>query len=313
MRAVTSKRRKWLLILAGGLALPNLVLFLTREREPSYEGKSLSEWVEIYARDSKANDPASKAIRHIGTNAVPYLLKWVSYESPKNGIKKSVANLIDKLPDGIKPYFLEDWTQSRSKVERAWNSAHAFSIFREESSLCIPPLVKMMNNTNSPDAAENATCALAWIGPDAEPIFAATLADTNAPAIARRNIPFVLGIFANLYRSSPHSVPLLLQCLQDTDQEVKDRAVRSLGFIGAESRANASVVVPVLTNCLRADYPLTTRYAAADSLSFYGNEARVSVPLLLNLTNSPDFQLRSRVTRTLMFIAPEVLNNAPAK
>ena len=57
--------------------------------EPSYHGRSLSYWIRSYRRDESlvqlAASPeevatADDAIRHIGTNAFPYLLKWVAYD-----------------------------------------------------------------------------------------------------------------------------------------------------------------------------------------------------------------------------------------
>jgi hypothetical protein len=52
-------------------------------RQPSYNGKPLSYWMSRYenrilgkvARNSREQEEADKAVREIGTNAIPYLLK----------------------------------------------------------------------------------------------------------------------------------------------------------------------------------------------------------------------------------------------
>ena len=63
-------------LVVGGL----LVCGVFREGEPEYGGKRLSEWVQVLgARAVNGGDThlADEAIRHIGTNALPYLLKMV--------------------------------------------------------------------------------------------------------------------------------------------------------------------------------------------------------------------------------------------
>jgi len=170
-----------------------------------------------------------------------------------------------------------------------------------------------MNDTNSPRAAIQATYALAWIGPDAMSVFAATLADTDSTPDVRNGIVYVMGEFPNLATNSVSSVTLLVQCLQDANPPVREWAILSLGQIGAQNRAHSGVAVHALTNFLRADFPLITRKLAVRSLGSYSNEAGIAVPLLLDLIDSPDSDLRVSVTNALMSIAPEVLTNAPAK
>jgi hypothetical protein len=74
------KRRVYLILVVVVLA-GVLVAVFRRDREPEYGGKRLSEWVDGYAMQIR-NAGSNEAIRHIGTNAVPYLLKWIRYETP---------------------------------------------------------------------------------------------------------------------------------------------------------------------------------------------------------------------------------------
>src|SRR5258708_141920 len=86
------KRRVYLSVLVVVVvALLVAVFSREREREPAYGGDRLSQWVKEYAVTSP-NQPdyslrmrkeeAANAISHIGTNALPHLLKWIRYESP---------------------------------------------------------------------------------------------------------------------------------------------------------------------------------------------------------------------------------------
>src|SRR5437660_464012 len=72
-----------------------------REREPEYKGRALSVWIQGGAsRTLQAADRAAKieAIQHIGTNALPHLLKWIEGgEFPKQN-RKVDAVVIKVLP-----------------------------------------------------------------------------------------------------------------------------------------------------------------------------------------------------------------------
>src|SRR5258708_6268188 len=86
------KRRVYLMLGVVGVVLAGvLVAVLSREREPEYGGKRLSEWVKAYARG-----PGVGAIRPGGpadpialaeTNTIPFLLKWIRYATPPWKIK----------------------------------------------------------------------------------------------------------------------------------------------------------------------------------------------------------------------------------
>jgi hypothetical protein len=78
---VSRSKRVLLLLLAGG-AVWALVAIITREREPSYLGKPLRAWLReatYGVGDAGSHDQAIQAIRHMGTNAVPFLLEWIDY------------------------------------------------------------------------------------------------------------------------------------------------------------------------------------------------------------------------------------------
>jgi hypothetical protein len=72
------------LVVAGTIA----ALTLTRHpREPEYAGRSLSQWLAAYNQTvnfggPEKPEPSADAIRHIGTNALPWLLDWIQYEEP---------------------------------------------------------------------------------------------------------------------------------------------------------------------------------------------------------------------------------------
>jgi hypothetical protein len=98
------KRRRVILILLACL-MAGVVAFIVwpGEREPEYQGKKLSEWLTLYSQTfsdesgrKEAHASAAQAVRHIGTNAIPYLLKWIRYETPD--WRNKLESHIEKLP-----------------------------------------------------------------------------------------------------------------------------------------------------------------------------------------------------------------------
>ena len=79
---VMAKRRKRVILLACGVLALGLLWQVLRDREPSYQGRTLSEWVEQVGPAYLWNDSDEevKAVRAIGTNAIPTILKWIRYE-----------------------------------------------------------------------------------------------------------------------------------------------------------------------------------------------------------------------------------------
>src|SRR6476620_5248092 len=77
--------------LGGAIALAIAVLGLlalwaARQREPSYQGRNLSEWLTICrstATSQPVREEAASAVRHIGTNGLPILLNRATDAPPQ--------------------------------------------------------------------------------------------------------------------------------------------------------------------------------------------------------------------------------------
>jgi len=76
------KRRRLFIIFLGCLAAAILVFTLwPSEREPEYKGITLTKYLDRAA--GSPNEELTEAIKHIGTNALPYLLRAVDYHPPR--------------------------------------------------------------------------------------------------------------------------------------------------------------------------------------------------------------------------------------
>src|SRR5215467_6188162 len=84
-----------------------VVAFWPGEREPEYNGKKLSEWVQPYTwryddledtnrQIETKRQAADDAMRHMSTNALHWLVRWIAYEPPS--WKTRVQRLVWKIP-----------------------------------------------------------------------------------------------------------------------------------------------------------------------------------------------------------------------
>src|SRR6266850_5231806 len=109
--------------------------FVNRDKEPVYQGKRLSEWLALEGprgarRRLKAGDgPATAAVMHIGTNALPVLLRWIEYERPVWKLK--MMELGRKLPGRFR-YRIIDLIDGRPAMNRE-RAIYGFQILGPEA------------------------------------------------------------------------------------------------------------------------------------------------------------------------------------
>ena len=109
MKASRNVRLALAILACGALLL--LALHLLLPHEPSYQGRSLSDWAKDFALEDweyttiqgkdealAKEDEAAKAIRHIGANALPFALKFCrTRESTLEGELKDWLTAQQKL------------------------------------------------------------------------------------------------------------------------------------------------------------------------------------------------------------------------
>jgi hypothetical protein len=152
------KKRRLLLILLGFVASITLTYILWPcEREPQCDGVSLSKWLERYNR----HDPQpTEAIHNIGTNALPYLIKWIQYEPP---IWRTALNhLREKLPASIQNARGLGWLFQDKAEHRADLAVEAFSVLGSKADPVMGELLRLalVENPKTPIAQRRATQCL---------------------------------------------------------------------------------------------------------------------------------------------------------
>ena len=233
--------------------------------EPQYRGKKLSDWLAQYSenRESDADSAegkraaeAAEALRHIGTNALPFVLKWMREKPPYFDVDGCFEVLGPKAAPAI-PALTQMLNSAEQQTVR--RAIYPLAFIGKES---VPALVTALGNPENPDrpTIAGAIRVMAIDGVDtteAVPVLVQCLKDTNTWLVIYAADALV---WAARKDPSP-AIPALANCLQDTRTQVRDSAAGSLGSFRGKARA----AVPELQKLL-ADTDSHVRWQATNSL-----------------------------------------------
>jgi len=145
------KRRRLFIIFLGCLAAAILVFTLwPSEREPEYKGITLTKYLDRAA--GSPNEELTEAIKHIGTNALPYLLRAVDYHPPR--WKFALGWKILKLPWTKLNGRLALWLLDEKDLRRAESAVIAFGILGRDARPALDDLKRMASKNPTSFASQ---------------------------------------------------------------------------------------------------------------------------------------------------------------
>jgi hypothetical protein len=215
--------------------LAGMVLWrATRSDEPIYEGKPLTRWLESHVPTSSANPPfnspgwkkADEALRHIGTNALPTLLRMIRAKDPPQVLLK----LIDAAQQ-------RGFTRQRYRhaYERNEEAEYAFEVLGTNAVAAVPELLAIYQANVSPSSQRCAALALGHIGRPAAaaiPVLLNNLTHTNG------DVRFYAVSAVYHIGGDPKAViPALMGALKDPRPEVRWNASGALGNFGRRAES----------------------------------------------------------------------------
>jgi hypothetical protein len=229
-----------------------------RLREPVYQGRRLSVWLEILRKErANGNDPyAGPAIRHIGTNALPVLIEWLhARDTP---LKQMVMTWLQKQK--LVHFNFKSADQRRGEAILGYDALGPLA------SVQVLSLSGILTNDPSPDVRQAAAQALAAIGPEARLAASALFHAAKDTNNVVRDCAFIA--LARI-RPDPHlTVPILVAGLDDPN--LRALAAHALGEYGPEARA----AVPALLRMLATNNSASlVRNVAAAALKAIDPEA----------------------------------------
>jgi hypothetical protein len=169
------QHHKYCLLLAAAVGLSGLFWFLSRDDEPSYEGRRLSYWLVAVTDYSRNGDPehAAEAILQIGTNSIPRLLKYSRYAPSRWRLQANDSVGAWGRLLGF------DWREVLDRDGfRAEGAVTALGLFGPQAAMAIPELTRFGEDAEHYERAKNSIFALGQLGPQALPSLMRVL--TNA-------------------------------------------------------------------------------------------------------------------------------------
>src|SRR6266699_3025722 len=249
-----------------------------RPREPVYQGKRLSEWLEEFSRRGRGqiNRQAENAIRQIGTNALPFLVADLCREdSPHKLALMEWCNKWSSLKFQFKTF-----------ADRRGPALMAFYVLGNAGKL--GPAAKPYQpsiGTWLDSQPDTAAFALLYIGVESTPYLTDALSHTNwlvrtwaAVALAKLNLEvqqrglnsgFTLSsyscqpVFQPFFSYSADDIPAFITNLKSTNAVV--RAATAEATIELKDPSWNRRLIPALLPLLRDD-DLRVRNAASQAL-----------------------------------------------
>ena len=239
-----NQRRIWTaILLLGAAGFATWLILSSRDSEPVYKGKRLSEWLaeallsphpntDGYNPPSPSEIQAEEAVRHIGTNAIPALLEML--QETDSPLKTKWIALLEKQ------HFIR---APEPAFDRNLHALYGFQALGPAASNSVPELVRIYRENHSPDSQVLILAALDNIGPTAAPKATPILLDGLTNGYLRRT---ALSVIGEIHGQPEVFVPALINALNDSDPTARATAIRALGKYGPA----AEPAVPALAGLL---------------------------------------------------------------
>ena len=214
-----------LLVLAGaGLVVWQALL----PSEPRYQGKPLSLWLggrDPFSMTEEQRLGLDEALAHMGTNAIPTLLRMLKARDSKTLLK--LVGLAQKQHLISARYVPAEIRRAQAVYGLNWM----------QTRMIVPAVVQIYEDCTSPPSQIAAARVLADLGPNAEealPSLLRGLTSTNEWVLG--NTIYAIGLI-NLVRPHPREcVPALVRLLNNPSHVVRARAANALGHFGPAAK-----------------------------------------------------------------------------
>lgn len=233
----------------------------TPEPEPVYQGKPLGYWLHEIQDQGLDSQPSAKAresikaIRAIGTDAIPFLIKR------------------------LQPPYADSTVPSAA--------AAALIALGPQATSAIPELAKLIDQNKPPHSTKSygvwyhAVEVLSHLGPEALPVMLKAATNIQGQHVQWQLIQRI----GNFETDGAPAIPLLTGWCNDKDPWVRLGAVNALGQIGLEPE----IVVPVLLAALKDPNEMVRR-DAAEALGVFHAESSIWLKPVIEALDDPGAQ-----------------------
>lgn len=293
-------RQRWKILLGvcGVAALVIICFFCLRDsdKEPSYNGRTLSEWLDKYERlagtynhtNSEFQD-VTAAINQLGTNHALLLAHWFVDGC---ATEKRVLRVGDKIP------ILRPWLapiKTRAERDRI-RGADGMRIIGTNGLEALPFLEKTFGTTS--DSGVLYTCAASIRGLGSPGLaFLLSIVKQGGTNLQRGVAIQMLGQVGYLGTNATPAVGVLLNVAQDTNDLFHYVALSS----AAELPLSNDRVIAVVTNRLLSTNA-KERWSGVNAARMMKRRGEPIIPTLQRLAKDPDARFRDAVIDTIRLV-----------
>lgn len=289
--------------------------FLVAPKEPEYQGRTLTRWIDDYNRSCVEIDilspsrpklqkaplsaadqaellqakvrrkQAESAVRHLGTNALSFLMRRLRYEPSR--LEKCWDYVYSRLYRRTISPGLERHLQCADQ------SVLAFKILSDDATPAIPELRRLAFNGANARVSSRATAAVANSGTNGFRVLM-ELVESPFPSVRRNAIEEVQAQGTN----SGAAVPILVRTLKDNDLSVRLAAVQAIGTLGYEQDS----AIQALVGCVQDPDPRVREYALF-AIGKYGDRGTSVAPAIARALTDQNASVREAASNVLQSIA----------
>src|SRR5436190_223801 len=242
-----AKKRRILLVALLVVVVGGIILLFLRSREPLYQAKPLSYWLAAYDSGNynlshpkgpppPTRDQAAEAVRQMGTQALPILLRML--QKPNSKLEEKFWSISQKQ------HFIKI---SYTVPNRHFKGVDALIALGSSASNAVPALIVIFDKNPAPFPQQAVPDIIGWIGPAAREAIPAMLrGTTHTNEVVRNNAIAALG---KIHAEPTLVVSGLIKCLSDSNSRVRAHAAYTLGTFGKA----AQPAVPALLGLRRKE------------------------------------------------------------
>lgn len=314
-----------ILVLAAIVIFALLLMLLEgRQRQPTFQGKSVDYWLEqVFWAPNLNQTEALQAIKGMGTNAYPFLVA-----------------ALKKKDTPVKMFYQWTYRKMPANVQKRFPVPVPASTYREAASLVLlnsnakgilPELIEILKIPDSSIRYSTMIVVSYHIGQEnvaAVPVLLETLSDTNLTVRQR-----AAGSLGKIGPGAKAAIPRLKAMLTDKDENVRLLSMKAIWQISHETnvclpvmeqllggqkqytrhwaavylnevKPDAEKTIPILIASLESSN-ISLQMSAANALLRFGDQAKSAVPGLLKLSQGGDYSLREAAKAALNKIDPE--------
>lgn len=261
------------------VAIAGVLLVRWLGREPYYEGRPLSTWVnELQHGNGAQREKAAKAIRELGPDGLPYLAGTLT--NPPSPVRRAAKNVASHVPDRMKQQ-LRRFYSPPDEVTSKLGALHALRTLGTNGVPALGAVSHVYLEQPNVAVASMAAQTLGQMGTSALPTLIAALDDGDY-----NNRSLACQVLATFHTNAGPAVPRLERIAGDEIGPIASMAFYTLSRIG-------EAAVPALTNLL-LNKNATVRSQALYALANIGARGESTEEAILAATEDANAEVRWR-------------------